>query len=325
MNLAQPSDLEGLPDVAPAPALAAQEVKAASPAAQLFMGAAALLMAGGATLLQMVRRQNPKLAEKPRYTWNMAATAGGERETWVGMAGNNLKDIEYGVIAFIGTSLAAVAGFVNAATLLSVLEQTPSHVTGITTKAAIALVTGDPATGTGCLIAGLQLFGSFVLGAMTTGFLARGETWKLGNRYGLLLLIESAALWCGYGMYYNKAWQTCTMLVNAYACGLQNAMTTRWSGAVIRTTHVTGSATDIGTALANWLRFGSKAPDTWRLGFLIPLTLGFFLGGVGATLMYLNVGYQCVAVPASWLAGLGLAYMWLKKSDEDKQPALASA
>ena len=100
------------------------------------------------------------------------------------MAGNNLKGIEYRVIAFIGTSLAAVAGFVNAATLLSVLEQTPSHVTGITTKAAIALVTGDPATGTGCLIAGLQLFGSFVLGAMTTGFLARGETWKLGNRYG---------------------------------------------------------------------------------------------------------------------------------------------
>ena len=58
------------------------QVKGPSPAAQLFMGAAALLMAGGAALLQMVRGQTPKLAEKPRYTWNMAATAGGVSEAF---------------------------------------------------------------------------------------------------------------------------------------------------------------------------------------------------------------------------------------------------
>ena len=99
------------------------------------------------------------------------------------MAGNNLKGVEYGTIIFIGTSLAAVAGFVNAVTFLSVLFQTPSHVTGITTKAAISLITGDPAVGTGCLIAGLQIFGTFIAGAFTTGLFAVGAPWKLGNRY----------------------------------------------------------------------------------------------------------------------------------------------
>ena len=138
------------------------------------------------------------------------------------------------------------------------------------------------------------------------------------HRYGFLLLIESAALWLGVGLF-NTANQFLSLLLNAYACGLQNAMTTRWSGAVIRTTHVTGSATDMGTAFANWVRLGDKAPDAWRLGFLIPLTLGYFFGGVGATLLWLKMGYECMAVPAAWLSGLGLAYMALKNWNKEQQ------
>ena len=100
------------------------------------------------------------------------------------MTGTNLGPFEATTVLLIGCSLAAVAGFVNATTLLSVLEQTPSHVTGITTKAAIAYATGDTLSGTESFIALIGLFTSFVLGAFTTGMFAMGETWKLGNRCG---------------------------------------------------------------------------------------------------------------------------------------------
>ena len=38
------------------------------------------------------------------------------------------------------------------------------------------------------------------------------------------------------------------------ALGLQNAMTTRFSGAVIRTTHLTGMTTDLGLLTAHWIQ-----------------------------------------------------------------------
>ena len=46
---------------------------------------------------------------------------------WTNVAGNHPKGVEYGTISFIGTSLAAVAGFVSAVTLLVVLFQYPSR------------------------------------------------------------------------------------------------------------------------------------------------------------------------------------------------------
>lgn len=40
----------------------------------------------------------------------------------------------------------------------------------------------------------------------------------------------------------------------AFACGIQNALCTTWSGAVIRTTHYTPTITDLGIVVGNWIR-----------------------------------------------------------------------
>lgn len=40
----------------------------------------------------------------------------------------------------------------------------------------------------------------------------------------------------------------------ALACGLQNALTSKYSGNVIRTTHLTGATTDLGIAFGHILR-----------------------------------------------------------------------
>jgi uncharacterized membrane protein YoaK (UPF0700 family) len=50
------------------------------------------------------------------------------------------------------------------------------------------------------------------------------------------------------------------------------------SGSVIRTTHVTGTFTDIGIIFGRLLR--GKTEDLWKLKILFPLAFGFILGAV---------------------------------------------
>ena len=69
----------------------------------------------------------------------------------------------------------------------------------------------------------------------------------------------------------------------AYAMGAQNAMTTFFSGAIVRTTHVTGSLTDIGieTAALFLRRSGMKCGHkTWKLEVLLCFVAGFFAGAL---------------------------------------------
>src|SRR6202041_984187 len=50
------------------------------------------------------------------------------------------------------------------------------------------------------------------------------------------------------------------------AMGVQNSLVTRLSGAVIRTTHLTGVVTDLGIESARWFRWlRGRASDTCRL------------------------------------------------------------
>ena len=62
----------------------------------------------------------------------------------------------------------------------------------------------------------------------------------------------------------------------AFACGLQNALTTSYSGAVVRTTHLSGIITDIGNVLGMACR-GGGASDLWYL-FFYKLTHYYQLG-----------------------------------------------
>jgi len=90
----------------------------------------------------------------------------------------------------------------------------------------------------------VELLVCFIFGAVLAGMIIPGNTIKLGQaRYELVLFLVAVmelACWC-HELRYPQ------ML--AAAMGLQNAMITSWSGAVMRTTHITGTATDLGSAL----------------------------------------------------------------------------
>jgi len=84
----------------------------------------------------------------------------------------------------------------------------------------------------------------------------------------------------------TSVWLSCTLLL---AMGLQNALVTKISGSVVRTTHLTGLFTDLGIELSQTI-FYKKINERKRLkrGILLKIIIiaGFFLGGIMGAFIY---------------------------------------
>ncbi|MCC6414496.1 MAG: DUF1275 domain-containing protein, partial [Opitutaceae bacterium] len=92
----------------------------------------------------------------------------------------------------------------------------------------------------------------------------------------------------------------------AMACGLQNALTTTYSGAVVRTTHVTGIVTDLGIAAGHYLR--REAMDPRRVVLYLVLLTGFIGGGIVGGWGYLHWGFDALLAPAVLTGLTGIGY-----------------
>ncbi len=93
-----------------------------------------------------------------------------------------------------------------------------------------------------------------------------------------------------------------------FAMGLQNALVTRISGAMVRTTHLTGLFTDLGIELAQ-LYFHPETGQRVKLIATIRLRLRiiayFFAGGIVGGIGYSYVSIRALLIPAILLlAGL---------------------
>lgn len=94
------------------------------------------------------------------------------------------------------------------------------------------------------------------------------------------------------------------------AMGMQNALVTKISGSVVRTTHLTGLFTDMGIELSQML-FYKKDSERSRLKRNILLKLiiisGFFIGGVIGALLHREYHLRTLLVPVGVLV-LALYY-----------------
>lgn len=203
-------------------------------------------------------------------------------------------------------ALACVAGMVNVVGFLGFEHQAISHLTGTTSQLGMALAQGDwRSVGHlwGMLIA-------FCLGAMLSGLIVQDSTLKLGRRYGVVLLLESLLLLAAVPLF--KQQQIWGALAAAMACGLQNAMATTFSGAVVRTTHLSGMFTDLGIGLGHLLR-GLPLPMR-RLTLSGLIATSFLVGGVIGASLFLHIGYDALLAPALLTGGTGLAYIGYRLS-----------
>lgn len=135
---------------------------------------------------------------------------------------------------------------------------------------------------------------SFLGGASIAGFLLHGSALKLGRHYDTALFIEFillciSALFLLSGSIYGH-------FSASAACGLQNALATTYSGAVIRTTHVTGIFTDLGIMLGAIFR--GQVLDHRKAKLFLFIICGFILGGTTGTLLYSEYEFKALFFPA---------------------------
>jgi uncharacterized membrane protein YoaK (UPF0700 family) len=175
-----------------------------------------------------------------------------------------------GAIIFAG-----IAGYVNSVALGS-FHSPVSHMTGAISYLGIDLTRGlfyDS-------LLTLGILGGFVGGAGLSGLIVGSRGTLLGRRHGVCLLLESGCLALAMLMLLHN--RQFGLVAAAGACGLQNAMTSSYCGLAIRTTHVTGTVTDIGVMLGHWIRY--RRVEGWKLGFMVIVVAAFASGvALGAT------------------------------------------
>ncbi len=202
-----------------------------------------------------------------------------------------------------GSWLAFNAGYINATGFLQVHEHGLTHLTGQVTRVGIELADGR--VGDAGRAFGLVLW--FFAGAIMSGMIIRrSELAERGSPYGVAMLVESGLLAIAAALLINgKPWGA---NFAAVAAGLQNALATSYSGAVVRTTHMTGIVTDLGVHFGHAIR---GAPIEWQRVKLLSLLFGSFLVGglVGAAAFPVLRAYSLVP-PAIALALGALAFFW---------------
>jgi uncharacterized membrane protein YoaK (UPF0700 family) len=202
---------------------------------------------------------------------------------------------------FGASVLAFIAGIINIVGLLSFAHSAVSHVTGSTSLLGAAVADADWRAAGGLL----ALIGAFLFGAAVSGALIQDSTLRLGRSYGLVLSIEAIVLALTVPLL-NRGGDA-GIYALAGACGLQNAMASAYSGAVVRTSHVTGMITDLGIYLGHLVR-GTRIEHR-RLQLCLIVIVAFFCGGALGAWGFRNVGYSTLYVPAALTGGIAIAYV----------------
>ncbi len=149
--------------------------------------------------------------------------------------------------------LATVAGFVNSGGFVLIGSFT-SHVTGSIGRLADDIARADSAA---AAFAALLVI-SFFAGAFFATWIMDSRNERSG--YALALLCEGLVLTtfifvAGISRSTHPRALDAQAALLCVAMGLQNSMVTRLSGAVVRTTHLTGVMTDLAMESARWYRW----------------------------------------------------------------------
>lgn len=203
--------------------------------------------------------------------------------------------------------LALAAGAVNAAGFRS-LGYFSANMTGNVSAMSdmLALRQWIVAAGLFALLAAF-IFGAFISAVL----IEAGRRRQIRGIYALSILLEALLLLAltVFELTLPQSVSAMVMLAGlSFLMGLQNAATTRISDARVRTSHVSGIATDIGIELAALLdrKNDTKPIMRSRLKLHSATLLSFFGGGVAGVLGYEWIGPYVFAVVSVFLLALSL-------------------
>lgn len=185
--------------------------------------------------------------------------------------------------------LAFCAGILNTTALMGFTHISASHVTGNVSSLTAAIWQADWENTRLFLIS----IASFWFGSVLSGMIIGSSELNINRNYGYAMALEGLLLCGSLLLYINDSYFGQMMI--AMACGLQNSMVATYGGAVIRTTHLTGTTSDLGATVGNWL-VGRKV-DMKKVVLHSALWWAFLAGGFVAVTLYSHIGYLSMLLP----------------------------
>jgi len=209
------------------------------------------------------------------------------------------------------TAMAAVAGYVNSV-VLGFFHTPVSHMTGAVSRTGIDLAGERKDLG-----ASLMIMGGFLFGAILAGLLVGAKKLTPNRRFGIALALEGLLL--GLATWLLLHDHRLGLPAAALACGLQNAIGSSYCGLQIRTTHITGMVTDLGTMMGQWIRH--RWVDRRKFIFFLMVFLAFGFGGYVGAIADRKYGPIALLVPAVavFLAGV-FYYLFVHIATADMLP-----
>jgi uncharacterized membrane protein YoaK (UPF0700 family) len=161
---------------------------------------------------------------------------------------------------------------------------------------------------------------SFFFGAFSASLIIEGSTeHRVPCAYGVALFVEGLLLalfvvLAGASTTEHPRLHDAQAALLCFALGMQNSLVTRLSGAVIRTTHLTGVVTDLGIEAARWYRFyrsrlrtlpllrsdrePAEQPSTVRSFLLGVIVIMFVVGAIAGALLTQHASRWAMALPS---------------------------
>ncbi len=199
--------------------------------------------------------------------------------------------------------LAFTAGVVDVTGFLG-LRQFTSHMSGVTATLAAELGT----EGVRVMMRPAMVLGCFLAGAAFCAVVVNWERRRSRESLFAVPVAIEALLLAAVSIFGGSGHLFASLAVMGFSMGLQNAVITKISDAEIRTTHVTGTITDIGIELGR-LFYWNRTPrgtevraDRRKLALLTLLVALFFIGGTMSAVMFHRVGFLLMLPLAAILA-----------------------
>jgi uncharacterized membrane protein YoaK (UPF0700 family) len=203
---------------------------------------------------------------------------------------------------YIGAIMSAIAGYINSAVLLEYAIPV-SQMSGVGSHLSTGLFEIDA----GFIFVSIAVLVGFIFGAFISGVLIGDKNYRETPNYAYGLTLNGILIMVA-GLL-NPLHSFFTVTLAAIACGLQNALVASYKGMQLRTTHMTGNATDLGVHLARKYRTGKEF--NWQTPLLIVLLIFYVVGGVIGILFYqvspvISLGFTGIL---TFIVGL----VWLRR------------
>ncbi|MFD2256237.1 YoaK family protein [Luteolibacter algae] len=218
-----------------------------------------------------------------------------------------MKQLTPRQIIFGGCMLAFGAAFLNTGFIITA-GTSVSHLTGDLSRIASGLASFSETNVTSLLRVLMATLG-FIAGATASGFFLHHPTLHVRMPYGRMLSLIGLILFGADALMSHHL--ISAICVSGFACGMQNALASRYRGSVLRTTHVTGLFTDLGIHLGMKLR--GHSIEGWKITIPIYISVSFFAGAAVSSFLVFRYQADWILYTAASYLSAGLIWSFYKR------------